>query len=356
MIRIFSLLLLCGLFSGYGYASCYGNGIQYGAPIFVDLSDKLTEQNPVWQGSFYTQYSGTFSCTTGSSTFGYTRILSTDSSKATILGFSDGKYWVRAEITNDVTNKELSGWGSHTASELNVPMTIRFSLVSKTGSAVIAGDTYPIDDVMFVTDLSGLSFLEIIAWPLKQLGKILTWLFNGFHWPYDQRDMYGQPMNIKYAPKMTTCSFDNAGLAVKLPTVGLAQVGKNSRSGLTPFTLNLSCQNMRANGTSDRAIDMFLSSNNLLSSDHTVLIDNSADAAKGIGIRLVKMDTSNSPVMMSLSNVDRGSATSLFNVPAGGALNNRFAIGMAAYYYPYNLGGATSGAINSSATLNIIYK
>ncbi|CAI0952765.1 fimbrial protein [Serratia entomophila] len=355
MIRIFSLLLLCGLFSGYGHASCYGSGIQYASPIFVDLSDKLTEQNPVWQGSFFTQYAGSFSCSTGNSTFGYTRILSTDSSKATILGFSDGKYWVRAEIVNNVDNKDLKGTGRHSAAELNVPMDIRFTLVNKTGTS-IAGDTARLNDVLFVTDLSGMSLWEIILWPAKQLLKILTWLFNGFNWPYDQRDMYGQPMNIKYAPKMTTCSFDNAGLAVKLPTVGLSQVGKNSRTGLTPFTLNLSCQNMRANGTSDRAINMFLSSNNLQASDNTVLIDKNAGAATGIGIRLVKMDAPNSPVIMSLSNIERGSATSLFNVPAGGALNSRFTIGMAAYYYPYNLAEMTSGAINSSATLNIIYK
>ncbi|MGU0057172.1 hypothetical protein ACVXG7_24605 [Enterobacter hormaechei] len=33
--------------------------------------------------------------------------------------------------------------------------------------------------------------------------------------------MFGQPMIIKYAPKLTTCSFDNAGLTVALPTLGI---------------------------------------------------------------------------------------------------------------------------------------
>lgn len=235
-----------------------------------------------------------------------------------------------------------------------MPMNIRFSLVNKSGQ-IIPGDTVRLDDVMFVTDLTGMSFLDIIAWPLKQVVKILSWLFNGFHWPYDQRDMYGQPMTIKYAPKMTTCVFDNAGLAVKLPTLGVSQISQGTQKGLTSFTLNFSCQNRQSGGTSDRSISMFLSSNNLLPSDNTVLIDTSAAAAKGIGIRLVKMDSPNTPVHMSLSNVEQGTATSLFNVANGGMLNKQFSIGMAAYYYPYKTGNLISGKINTSATLNIIY-
>jgi len=354
MLRIL-VLALSLVFSGYSYASCYGNGIQYAPPIYVDLSDKLSDKTPVWDGSFYTQYSGSFSCSTSSSEFGYTRILSTDSSKATILGFSNGKYWVRAEIINDVANKKLSGWGTHNASELNEPMNIRFSLVSKTGTS-IPSDTVSLKDVMFVTDLSGMSLLEIILWPAKQLLKILTWLLNGFNWPYDQRDMYGQPMTIKYAPKMTTCSFDNAGLAVKLPTLGVSQITQGAKNGLTPFTLNFSCQNRQNDGTTDRDINMFLSSNNLLSSDNSVLIDKSAGAARGVGIRLVNANTPDTPVMLALSNTVQGSATSLFHAGVGNALDAQFSIGMAAYYYPYDKVTVSSGTINTSATLNIIYK
>lgn len=354
MLRILALTLSL-VFSGYSYASCYGNGIQYAPPIYVDLSDKLSAKTPVWEGSFYTQYSGSFSCSTSSSEFGYTRILSTDSSKATILGFSNGKYWVRAEIINDVANKKLSGWGTHNASELNEPMNIRFSLVSKTGTS-IPGDTVSLKDVMFVTDLSGMSLLEIILWPAKQLLKILTWLLNGFNWPYDQRDMYGQPMTIKYAPKMTTCSFDNAGLAVKLPTLGVSQITQGTQNGLTPFTLNFSCQSRQSDGTTDRDINMFLSSNNLLSSDNSVLIDKSAGAARGVGIRLVNAKKPDTPVMLALSNTVQGSATSLFHVGVGNALDAQFSIGMAAYYYPYDKATVSSGTINTSATLNIIYK
>lgn len=35
-------------------------------------------------------------------------------------------------------------------------------------------------DVLFVSDMSGMSFWEIITWPINQLVKIVQWLFNGF--------------------------------------------------------------------------------------------------------------------------------------------------------------------------------
>lgn len=354
MFRII-VLALCVFFSAYSYATCHSNGIQHAPPIYVDLSDKLSDKTPVWEGTFYTQYSGLFSCTTFDSEFGYTRILSNDRSKETIIGFNNGKYMVRAEISNEVANKKLSGWGTHSASELNVPINIRFSLVNKSGTS-IPGDTTNLKDVIFVTDLSGMSWIESFLWPGQQLIKIITWMLNGFNWTYDKRDMYGQPLVIKYAPKMTTCAFDNAGLAVKLPTVGMSQITRGKQNGLTPFTLNFSCKNRQDNGTAGRDINMFLSSNNLLSSDNSVLIDKSAVAAKGIGIRLVKISAPNKPVSLSLSNVEQGTATSLFHVGTGNTLDEKFSIGMAAYYYPYNTLAMSSGKINTSATLNIIYK
>ncbi|MGN2495946.1 hypothetical protein [Serratia sp. Nf2] len=82
--------------------------------------------------------------------------------------------------------------------------------------------------------------------------------------------------------------------------MGMAQVLSNNQPGYTPFSLNISCQNMQQEGSADRAI-------------------------------------------------------SLFHVAAGGSLNSHFIIGMGAYYYPYQRDGVTQGEINTSATLNIIY-
>jgi len=351
MFRLFLFLLLACV-SGVSYATCSGSGISYGTPLNIDLSDKLSMTNTQWTTTVMTQYVGSFNCSTGNSEFAYTPILSTDSSKATILSF--GKYNVRAEIVNTPANPKLASSGRHTASELNAPMNLRFTLVSSTGTAV-AGNTVSISDVMFVSDMSGMSLWEILTWPITQAAKILTWLFNGFHWPYDNRDMYGQPMMIKYAPAETTCAFDNAGLTVVLPKVGISQLGASSQPGITPFTLNMSCQNLNTDSTSTRAVDMFLSSNNLLPADSSVLVDSSTSAAKGVGIRVVKTSNAGKPVVFSTSTTSRGTATSLFSVAQGGAMTQTFSIPMAAYYYVYNTSAVAQGNINTSAVLNIIY-
>ncbi|MCJ8617832.1 fimbrial protein [Escherichia coli] len=349
MLRSFMFLLLTSV-SGMSYATCSGSSIVYGTPITIDLSDKLSPATPTWTGSFTTQYSGSFNCTTGNSEFYYTPVLSTNSKYATILGFSNNKYMVRAEITNPPANKTLSARGSHTASELNTPFTVRFTLVNQSGTT-LTGDTANMSDVLFVSDMSGLSSWEI----LKQVIKIAQWLFSGFKWPYDNRDMFGQPMIIKYAPKLTTCSFDNAGLTVALPTLGIPQLSASSQPGLTPFSLNMSCQNVGVNGNSDRAIEMFLSSTQLLSTDSSVLIDSSSSAAQGVGLRLIKRDAPQTPVTFSTSITSRGNATMIFSVAAGAALDEHFTLPMAAYYYVWAPAQVSQGKINTSATLNIIY-
>lgn len=354
MIR-WILLSILACFSSASYAICATGSMQYGTPLYVDLSDKLSAARPTWTMTYTTQYTGSFNCSTTSSKFGYTRILSTDSTYATILGFNNNTYKVRAEIIDAPAEKTLNGFGGHNAAELNAGITLRFTLVNDPGKA-ISGDTAYLGDIFFVSDLSGLSVWDVITWPINQVFKILQWLLNGFKWPYDLKDMYGQPLTIRYVPKMSTCSFTNPGLTVKLPMMGLQRVtsGKN-QPGLTPFTLNFSCQGLTSNGTSDRSIEMFLSSNNLLPSDASVLVDNNASAAQGIGLRIIKRDTPQSPVILSSSTTVRGSATALFSVAAGGALAGNFTIPMAAYYYAWNPMNATQGTLNTSAMLNIIY-
>ncbi|BEL82043.1 hypothetical protein SM12BL3_33500 [Serratia marcescens] len=354
--RSFALLLLSGLFCNYGYAACYEKtSMGYGTPISIDLSDKLSAKNPVWQGEYATQYVGSFKCSGGlfqNYEFAYTSLLPAGSKNPVIIGFNNGKQWVRAEIVNEIDGVKLKGAGTYSASELNQPMTLRFSLVDKKGTAV-PGDTKQFDSALLVSDVTGIGPL---TWIIKMTGKLLTWILSGFQdWPVDERDMYAQPLILRYAPKMTTCSFDNAGLHVMLPKTGIAQLGKNAQAGYTPFTLNMSCENMQQAGIADRGVDMFLSSNNLLPADGTVLTDKNPDAAQGVGIRLVQTDKPGTPVMLSTSPIDRGNATSLFNVAVGQTLASHFSIRMGAYYYPYDISGATQGEINASATLNIIY-
>lgn len=348
-------MLLSGL-STASWATCYGSGIQFGVPINVDLSNLLSAETPQVTLTFTTQYSGSFSCTTSSSEFSYTPMLSTDSSKASIIGFSNGKYKIRAEILATPADRDLSGRGTHSASELNTAFQVRFSLVNQTASATYAGTTASIQDVLFVTDKSGMSILEIALWIPAQLVKIAAWVLSGFqNWTYDERDMYGQPMFITYAPGETTCGFDNAGLTVALPSVSKAQLSASAQPGLTPFTLNLTCENIATDGTTTRTVEMYLSSNNTLPADNSVLVDSDASAAQGVGLRVVRVSDASVPVTFSASETSRGTATSLYSRTSGAAIEATFSIPMAVYYYPYSPGSVTAGKINTSATLNILY-
>ncbi|MEG9795512.1 fimbrial protein [Serratia marcescens] len=354
MKTIYFALILAGLYATNSQASCYGNPLGTARAIAIDLSDKLSANTPEWSGLVQTQFSGEFECNTRNNRLGYFSPIADSARNTLVVGFGDGKHWVKIQTSapekDEVT---LSERGKHQANELNIGYTIKATLVKKSGDTT-AKDSYHIDNSMMVSDWTGMSIWEIITWPITQAGKFLSWL-TGNGWPVDQRDMYMQPLRITYTPRATTCQFENAGLAVQLPRLGIAQL-TGSQPGYTPFTLNMRCENRLENGAADRKIGMFLSSNNLLATDNSVMIDTSAGSAKGVGIRLVQASAPGQPVRLSASATHPTNATSLFNVMAGSPLEARFTLSMGAYYYPYNLASAGKGKINTSATLNIIYE
>ena len=348
-------LVLAGFYASDSQAKCYGNPVGTAPAITVDLSDKLSANSPEWSGQIHTQFAGKFDCNTRNSRLGYFSPIADSASNTLVVGFGDGKHWVKIQTSApEKTEITLPDRGQHSATELNIGYTLKASLVTKSGSTT-AQNQYYIDNSMMVSDWTGMSILEIIAWPFKQMGKFLSWL-TGNGWPVDQRDMYMQPLLIRYTPKATTCLFDNAGLTVQLPRLGIAQLQGQSQPGYTPFILNMRCENRLENGASDRKIEMFLSSNNLLASDNSVMIDTGAGSAKGVGIRLAQPSMPNTPIIMSTSSTQKGNATALFSVAANSPLAPRFTIPLGAYYYPYNLSGASKGRISTSATLNIIYE
>ncbi|MGK9009919.1 fimbrial protein [Serratia marcescens] len=355
-MKVFYLtLLLVGFYMNESQAKCYGNPLGTARAITIDLSDKLSAKNPEWSGQMQTMYSGLFTCNTRNSRLGYFSPIADSSSNKLIVGFGDGKHWVKIETAApEKTEIRLADSGEHSANELNIGYTIKATLVKKSGSTT-AKDSYYIDNSMMVSDWTGMSLWEIITWPITQAGKFLSWL-TGNGWPTDQRDMYMQPLRIIYTPRATTCLFENAGLAVQLPRLGIAQLTQQNQPGYTPFTLNMRCENRLENGTTDRGMTMFLSSNNLLASDSSVMIDTSAGSAKGIGIRLAEAGAPTPPVVMSTTSTHQGNATSLFKVAAGHPLDARLMITLGAYYYPYNISAASKGKISTSATLNIIYE
>lgn len=355
MKALYLTLLLAGFYAGESQAKCYGNPLSMARAIGIDLSDKISANSPEWSGQVHTQFSGEFECNTKNNRLGYFSPIADSGNNTLVVGFADGKHWVKIQTSAPEKSEiRLGEKGLHSANELNIGYTIKATLVKKSGSTT-AKDRYYIDNSMMVSDWSGMSLWEIVTWPITQARKFLTWILGG-GWPVDQRDMYMQPLNIIYKPKATTCQFENAGLAVQLPRMGVAQLTGQNQPGYTPFVLNMRCENRLENGTSDRGIQMFLSSNSLLASDNSVMIDTSAGSAKGVGIRLVQQSKPSTPVIMSTSTTHQGNATSLFKATAGSPLDERFTITMGAYYFPYNLPSAGKGKISTSATLNIIYE
>ncbi|CAI0973781.1 fimbrial protein [Serratia proteamaculans] len=355
MKTLYLSILIAGFYAGESSAKCYGNPLVVANPITIDLSDKLSVNSPEWTGQVHTQFSGVFDCTTRNNRLGYFSPIADTASNTLVVGFGDGKHWIKIQTSAPEQSEiTLAERGQHSATELNIGYTVKATLVKKSGSTTTK-NSYYIDNSMMASDWTGMSLWEIITWPIKQAGKFLSWL-TGNGWPVDQRDMYMQPLTILYTPKATTCQFENAGLAVRLPRLGLAQLAGQTRPGFTPFTLNMRCENRLENGTSDRSIEMFLSSNNLLASDNSVMIDTGAGSAKGIGIRLTQPNGLSTPVIMSTSTTHKGNATSLFKANAGDTLDAQFTMTMGAYYFPYNLSAAGKGKINTSATLNIFYE
>ena len=184
----------------------------------------------------------------------------------------------------------------------------------------------------------------------KLVQFLLTW-----QWPVDQNDIFLQPMQITYNPVMTTCNFSNAGLIVSLPLISVKDAKTVDKAGYTPFTLNFTCQDFLSGSKASRNIKMFLSSQNLLATDKTVLTNTTTQGANGVGFRVVKSDNTASPLILSDNINTQGSATSIFSVNQGGTISSAFSINMGAYYYPYNINSVTQGKMTSAATLVMSY-
>jgi type 1 fimbria pilin len=196
----------------------------------------------------------------------------------------------------------------------------------------VEGNSAYLDNILFVNDLNGVSYYNISG------------------------NMYAQPLMLTYRPQKTTCTFKNSGLTVTLPTLSLYQVINEEYAGYTPFVLNIKCnyQNNEIDIT-EQMIDIFLSSNNLLDSDNTVLIDNTENSAQGIGLRLVKTNNSENPLMISTTSNIRYEASSLLDHNEDSQLESYFSIPLAAYYYVWDQRSVSQGPINTNAVLNIIY-
>lgn len=85
--------------------------------------------------------------------------------------------------------------------------------------------------------------------------------------------------------------------------VSINDVKNIDRPGYQPFSLNFSCSDLLTGNKTTRNIAMFLASNNLHSTDKTVLINTTQQGAKGVGFRLVQGNKTSSPILFPVVKV-----------------------------------------------------
>ena len=340
-------------FSSYTHAKCYdtNTNVIHTQGININLTGKLIDRNSKYPVTETTKFTGIISCNNDrNNVFTYTSLAPRD--RPIYIGFNKGLQWVRVAINTDLSGNHVVNKKFIEASELNKSFEIEFQRVDRkpllASGIEVTGDNVEMNSLIILANRRGnLNLLE------------LGWVLSLFRtWPPIEGDLYAQTVEIRLSNYATTCKFNNAGLTVSLPKVSRTQLvagGENSQLGKTPFTLNMSCDGLTANNTTDRNIKMFLSSNNLHATDKSLMVDSAAGAASGVGLRLMHENNLGQPVVLSSSNTAIGNATALFSRNSGAAVNSNFEIPMSVHYYPHQPNNIKAGKIKTSATLNIIY-
>lgn len=351
----FLLLSACS-FSQSVYADCKPDSTITVPSLYYDLSADFSGSTSVVTKSDKTNFPGTFTCSSpGILLPNVIGIASPFNGRTATIGFNGGKQFV--EVTMTVLGKDRItsiARGTHPASNLNTNFTLRFTLLKSKPSrnyTEVAGDTAVISPFILVSDASSMG---ILVWLTRIVLKLVQFLLT-WQWPVDENDIFLQPITIKYNPIATTCDFSNKGLIVNLPMVSISDVKNIDRPGYQPFSLNFSCSDLLTGNKTTRNIAMFLASNNLHSTDKTVLINTTQLGAKGVGFRLVQGNKTSTPILFSSSESIQGNATSIFNIAADSALAPTFSINMGAYNYAYDLNNISAGKITSTAILVFSY-
>lgn len=353
----FIFLMLLGTISQQAIANCKPDNTITAPNVNFDLSADLNSISTTTTKSSRTTFPGTYKCTARGLFPNTVGIASPfNDGRTGTIGFNGGKQFVSITLTalekDNVTDIPA---GTHPASDLDTDFTLKFTLLSSKPSSnytEVSGSTIIVSPVILASDASTLG---LVKWLLNIVTKLIHFLLT-WQWPVDQNDIFLQPMQITYNPVMTTCNFSNAGLIVSLPLISVKDVKTVDKAGYTPFTLNFTCQDFLSGSKASRNIKMFLSSQNLLATDKTILTNTTAQGAGGVGFRVVKSDNTTSPLILSDNINTQDNATSIFSVNQGDAISSAFSINMGAYYYPYNINNSvTQGKITSAATLVMSY-
>ncbi|EKT60924.1 fimbrial protein [Providencia sneebia] len=342
-----SFVLLCSAF--YANADCETKNPKTADPITINLSELLYQQTSITQ-TYSTKYMGFFECDAAALIpgLGDNKVInmSAQENKSIYIKLNNQNI-IKLTILN-INNKEIS-LGSkkdtHSTSKINTNFSVKTELYygSVPNNQLLdakGASEYQIKSAIVALDASNSSLFILI---LKLLASL-------FVWEQTQYDIYYQPLIIKFEPKQTTCSFDDAGMVVKLPNIERAELLKKQQAGETPFALNFSCESL-LNGKTNNPITAYLSSS-ALSPDKTIMLDKQANSAKGVGI---SVKYQNNVVHFGTKQGDRNGATLLINKKNNDDVPKYLSVPLVAYYNVYDTKNLTAGAVKTTAILNMEY-
>ena len=347
------------LFGLFFYASslsakCYDGKTQviHVGGVTIDLTGKFNANGNNYSATSITKFSGEISCEGKTNDFSYYSPLSVQDA---YVGFNNGKQWVKLRLDDNSLRAPVkldTNSGKADASLLNTNFTINAQLLAREPTSEskikVEGDSVLLSNVVVLANREKTGLFQLVI-------AFLKWVASLFReWPAQAGDLYSQDVILRLSPYVSTCEFKTPGMLVSLPSLSKQEVLNNNIPGYTAFNVQLKCDSLNA-GKLGRDVIAFLSSNNLLDSSNTVLIDRSANSAKGVGLQLVKQDNISKPISISASSVDYTQATYLFSGKADESIDSVVNIPLGVYYYPYQRDALRAGEIKSSATLNIVY-
>lgn len=368
-IFIGTVLLSSAIYSSSVISHCRQVKVKSAPPIEVRISNFFDEV--VYSGittepsRFGTQ--GTFTCTTPTNVENQIVLTSPLQNRSVLLGFDGGKYVFEVQLTNYKyhnlqTIGGFVGLRPYQIGQYDAPVELTLKTVER---GVTSNDIYiqsatnvlTLPSIITVADATEISPVLIEQ---EEVNRLTSYTHEG-GWLTKSYDMYYQPVRFTHQPKVTTCLFRDRLRWLTLNNTTMAELKRGNKVGYQLFNLEFYCGAPHMTREAlDRSLKIFMSSDHLLDSDDTVLLNNKTVQGSandiGIGFRLESIDLGGKLVKFSREGIKQGDATTLYSMKANEYFPTYFYLRMAAYYHVYNQARLRPGYLLSSITAVMVYE
>lgn len=356
------MAVMLGLLGGgaqWAQANCTQTvAVRSASPIVVNLTTPLSTSTS-WNSGFSTAYPDSFTCSLGTVIRG-NRVTNSSAysqgilSSGLVINFNNGESFLTVKVSSiSPGNVNLDLWeATYPGSRVNATFNLTVTRSSTNPGGIYqvsaTGNSYTIPNIVQAGDTTGQ-----IWTPGQLLGDLWTFITTG-RWPSRESDIYYQPLTIFYNLQPTTCETANPAQVVTLPPVDRAQLRNNIEGGEKNFNIALRCQN-QYQGNTNRGLKVYLTSNNLSSTDQTLLVGDSSSTANGVGIKLSKQDNT-TPLSIGVPGGLSANSSLLLEKKLNDQLDSMVYLGLTARYHAYDPANLTAGSINTTAIVNFEYE